>query len=70
MGTIGPDPCPSYGSFTWVKSNSETDADSMKFYCQLVSVIVNTSVQFHTSHLLLGLGLGLGLNQREDTIKA
>ena len=27
-----------------------------KFYCQWVSVSVDTSIQFHTSHLLFGLG--------------
>ena len=37
--------------------------DSMKFYCQWGSVSVNTSKQFHTNHLLVGLGVGLGLGQ-------
>ena len=41
----------SNGSFTLALSDSETDTDSMKFYCWWVSVSVNTSVQFHTIHL-------------------
>ena len=40
----------------------------MKFYCEWVSVSVDTSKQLHTSHLFLGLGIGLGLGQRKHTI--
>ena len=35
----------------------------MKFYCQWVSVSVDISKQFYTSHVLLGLGVGLGLGE-------
>ena len=31
-----------YGSFTLADSDSETDTDSMKFYCHRVSVTVDT----------------------------
>ena len=44
-----------YDSFTLAESDLETDTDSMKCYCQWVSVSENTFVQFHTSHLLLVL---------------
>ena len=44
-------------SFTLAEPDSETDTDCMKFYCQWVSVSANTSMQFHTSHLLLALEL-------------
>ena len=57
------------GSFTLAKSDSETDRDSMKFYCQWVSVTVNTSVQFRASRCLLGLGVGLGLGQCEHIVR-
>ena len=30
---------------------------------------VNTSLQFHASHLLLDLGVGLGLGQGEHTVR-
>ena len=40
----------SYGSFTKSEFDSETDTDSMKLYCQWVSVSVNTSIQFYTTH--------------------
>ena len=46
------------GSLTLAESDSESGTDSMKFYCQWVSVSVDTSIQFHTSHFLLGLALG------------
>ena len=54
------------GSLTLAESDSESGTDSMKFYCQWVSVSVDTSIQFHTSHFLLGLALGLG--QCEHTL--
>ena len=43
-----------YGPFTL--ADSDSDNNSMKFYCQWVSVSVDTSKQLYTSHLLLGLG--------------
>ena len=46
----------------------KTDNDSTKFYCHWVLVSVNTSMWFHTSHLLPGLVVGLGLAQCEDII--
>ena len=56
-------------SFTLVESDLETNTDSMKFYCRWVSVRVNSSIQFHTGHLLLGLGVGLGLGRSEHTVR-
>ena len=57
-----------FGSFTLAESDSESDTDFMKFYCQRVSVSMSTSVQFRTSLVLLGLDVGLGLGQCQDTI--
>ena len=51
-----------YGSFTLTDYDSETDTDSMKLYCQRVSVSVNNSIHFNTRHLLLGLDVGLSLS--------
>ena len=45
------------GSFTLTESDSETDTDFIKFYCQWVSISMNTSIQFHASHLLPCLGI-------------
>ena len=42
--------------------------DYMKFYCQWVSVSVNSSKQFHTNHLHLDLGIELGLGQCDDAV--
>ena len=52
----------------WPSPSPETNIDSMEYYCQWVSVSVNTFIQLYTGHLLLGLGVGLGLGQCEDTI--
>ena len=52
----------SYGSFTLNETDSETDTDLMKFYCQWK--------HFHTivcKPLLLGIGLDLG--RCEHTIR-
>ena len=48
------DQCCYYGLLTLANIESETDTDSMKSYWQWVSVSVNTSVQFHTSHYFSG----------------
>ena len=48
----------SYGSFTL--TNSKNDTDSMKFYYYMA--IKYTSVQFQSSHLLLGIGVRLGIS--------
>ena len=50
------------------ESDPETDTDSMKIYCQCISVSVNYSAQFHKSLVLFGLDVGLGLGQRQDTM--
>ena len=55
----------SNGSFTL--AGSDPDTDSMKFYCQWLSVSLDTSKQFYTSHVFLGLGLGVG--QCKHTIR-
>ena len=54
---------PINGSFTLAESGSET----MKPNCQRLSVCVNISVQFHTSHLLFGLSVRLGLSNGVST---
>ena len=56
------------GSFTLANSDSDTDTNSMKFYCQWVLVSVDNSKQFYVSHLLLSLCVGLCLGQCKHTI--
>ena len=56
------------GSFTLADSDSDTKTNSAKFYCEQVSLSVDTSRQLYTSHLLLGPSVGLGLVQCKHTI--
>ena len=57
-----------YGTFTLQESNSETNTRFHEILLSVVTVTVNTFIEFHTGHILLGLSVRLGLGQCEHIV--